>query len=223
MIVSGHQPNYLPYPGFFDKVAKSDVFIIGDDAQFSYKDFHRRNKIRIPEGWRWLTVPVVKKFEPISQIVIRNDTQIKGIHWAEKQFLEIEDAYRKAPFFESYSDDLKKIYLKTHERLLDLNMDLIYFLLDSFEIDTEIVFASNYSSTASSTLKIVEMMEEIGADTYLSGIGGKNYLDLSLFKDIEVIFQDYEHPVYKQCFEGFEPYMASIDVLFNVGELPDKE
>ena len=190
MIVSGHQPNYLPYLGFFDKIKKSDVFIVGDDAQFNYKDFHHRNKIRIREGWKWLTIPVVKEFQPINEIMIRKDVEVKGVSWSEKHFLEIQKEYNKSPYFSCYESEIKRIYMEKYDELIDLNINLINFLLKSFDIDTKIMFASDFKSYAKSSIKIVEMMNEIGGNTYLSGIGGKNYLDLSQFGAIKVEFQD---------------------------------
>lgn len=223
MIVSGHQPNYLPYLGFFDKIKKSDVFIVGDDAQFNYKDYHHRNRIRIKEGWKWLTIPVVKEFKPISEIKIKNDVEIKGVSWSEKHFLEIQKEYKKSPYFSCYESEIQRIYMIKYTKLIDLNINLIHFLLKCFDINTKIVFASDFKSDARSSIKIVEMINEIGGDTYLSGFGGKNYLDLSQFGDIKVEFQDYKHPIYKQCYDGFEANMAAIDALFNVGKLPETE
>ena len=116
-----------------------------------------------------------------------------------------------------------RIYKRTYEKLVDLNMELIRFLLKAFDIDVEIVFSSDLGFTSKSTQRLVEIVEALGGDVYLSGPKGRDYLDVSLFerRGIKVIFQDFKHPVYKQQYEGFVPNMAAIDALFNVGKIPE--
>ena len=223
MIVGIHQPNYLPYLGFFDKLRKSDVFIIYDDAQFTKGDFQQRNRIRIYHGWKWLTVPVEKKRIPINQIKIRNDVEIEGIPWQEAHFKEIHENYKKAPYYPSFEKDIRRIYEQEYDMLIDINVKLIEFLMKSFEIDTEIVYSSEFGFNSKSTERLVDLVSAIGGDVYLSGPMGKDYLDLRLFeeKNIQVSFQDFKHPVYKQQYDGFEPNMSAIDAMFNTGRIPE--
>jgi len=224
MIVGIHQPNYLPYLGFFDKMAKSDIFVIYDDAQFNKSDFQHRNRIRIYHGWKWLTVPVEKKRIPINEVKIRNEVKTwKGVKWSDAHFRDIHDNYKDAPYYSVYADELMRIYKRNYEKLVDLNMELIRFLMKAFDIDVEIVFSSDLGFTSKSTQKLVEIVEALGGDVYLSGPKGKDYLDVSLFerKGIKVVFQDFKHPVYKQRYKGFVPNMAAIDALFNVGKMPE--
>ena len=223
MIIAIHQPNYLPYLGFFDKMAKSDIFVIYDDAQFNKSDFQHRNRIRIYHGWKWLTVPVDKKRIPINEVKIRNEVKTwKGVKWANAHFRDIHDNYKDAPYYSVYADELMRIYKRTYEKLVDLNMELIRFLMKAFDIDVEIVFSSELGFTSKSTQRLVEIVEALGGDVYLSGPKGKDYLDVSLFehRGIKVVFQDFMHPVYKQRYEGFIPNMSAIDALFNVGKMP---
>ena len=219
MIVGIHQPNYLPYLGFFDKMKKSDIFIIYDDAQFNKGDFQHRNKIRISSGWKWLTVPVEKKHVPINQIKIRNDLKISGINWQEAHFKEIYDNYGKAPYYEKYENRLRKIYEQQYDLLVDLNTKLIEFMVKSFAINTKIVYSSEFGFKTKSTEKIVDLISAVGGDVYLSGPSGKNYMDIELFdkNDIQVVFQNFEHPLYKQQYDDFIPNMSALDALFNIG------
>ena len=220
MIVSMHQPNYLPYLGFFDKMEKADIFVIHDDAQFNNRDFQHRNRIRVEEGWQYLTVPVYEKKININQIAIKNNTQIGKRQWSQAHFETIRGWYNKAPFFSAFENDLRKIYEKKHNRLIDLNMDLILFLMQAFDINTKIVYSSSFGFKSKGTQKIIDKMNALGVDVYLSGPSGRNYLDESLFKDIKLEFQDFKHPIYPQCYPGFVPDMSAIDALFNVGEMP---
>ncbi|SDF24745.1 WbqC-like protein family protein [Methanolobus vulcani] len=217
MIVGIHQPNYLPYLGFFDKMLKSDVFIIYDDAQFNKSDFQHRNRIKIFNGSKWLTVPVSKKHIPINEIKIKNDFLIKGIKWNDDHFNQIYSNYSKSACFEKYINGLKDIYENEYELLVDLNIELIRFMMDSFSIKKEIILSSEFGFNTTSSTKIVDLVKAVGGDTYLSGPTGKNYMDLNVFSnsEINVVFQTFVHPQYKQQYMGFLPNMSSIDALLN--------
>ncbi len=217
MIVGIHQPNYLPYLGFFEKMRESDVFIIYDDAQFNKGDFQHRNRIRIHNGSKWLTVPVEKRHVPINEVHILNDTKVKSEKWNEHHLSQIFDNYRKADCFEDYYDGLYSIYQKDHDLLAELNMKLITFLNKSFDIDTKLLHSSKFPSQSLSTRRIIDLVQSVNGDTYLSGPSGLDYLDMDLFETagIAVTFQDFEHPVYKQQYDGFVTNMSAIDALFN--------
>ena len=217
-IVGVHQPNYLPYLGFFDKMAKSDIFVIYDDARFNSRDFQQRNRIRTSKGWQWLTVPVEKKAIPIKEITIKNNAD-----WSSVHFTAIRANYLKTPYYSIYENEIRRIYKKSYEKLIDLNMNLIHFLMNAFVIDTKIVFSSELCFTSKSTERLLEITETLGGDVYLSGPKGCDYMDVSSFekKGIKVEFQDFKHPVYEQRYEGFVPNMSAIDALFNVGEMPE--
>ncbi|AKB62442.1 WbqC family protein [Methanosarcina mazei] len=221
MIVAIHQPNYLPYLGFFDKMMKADIFVIYDDAQFNKEDFQHRNKIRIYHGWKWLTVPVEKKPIPINEIKIRNEITTKNIKWSDAHIKYIEDEYKKSDYYLTYKTDLEKIYRKSYGKLIDLNMEIISYLKDAFDIDTKIIFSSKFGFESTSTQKLIDIVEALEGDTYLSGSGGRNYLEISLFKNrgIEVNFQDFKHPIYRQTYRDFIPNMSAIDALFNTGKM----
>lgn len=220
MIVAIHQPNHLPYLGFFDKMLKSDIFVIHDDAQFNDSDFQHRNRIRVHEGWKWITVPVERKEIPINQIMIKNDVNIGERPWNTAHFEIIQGWYKNAPYYETYAEDLRKIYELRYEKLADLNMEIIKFLIKAFDLKIKLAFSSDYNLASKRTERIVDTVRAVGGDTYLSGPAGKDYMDLSLFTDIELRFQDFKHPEYPQCYEGFVPNMSAIDALFNVGKLP---
>ena len=226
MIVGIHQPNYLPYLGFFDKMKKSDLFVIYDDAQFEKGEFQHRNRIRIYHGWKWLTVPVEKKHIPINEIRIKNEVATwKGVKWADAHFKDIRDNYKDTSYYSVYEKEIKRIYEKRYDKLVELNMELINFLKGAFDIDTEIAYSSDFGFTSKSTEQLVEIVEALGGDVYLSGPKGRDYLDVSLFekKSIKVEFRDFKHPIYKQRYESFVPNMAAIDALFNVGKMPERE
>ncbi|MBN2095312.1 MAG: WbqC family protein [Candidatus Aenigmarchaeota archaeon] len=229
-VMSAHQPNFLPYLGFFDKLRAVDelgsepgVFVIREDCQYVESDFHNRNKIRINDGWIWLNVPIEKKMAPLSAIRIKKDARIKNVPWNQYHLRQIEANYKKSPFFEKFFPGLKEIYENPGESLAEFNLRLIRYLAESFGIKAKIILFSELQGDISSTCAtraLIDISRAVGAVIYLSGDGGRCYMDLGLFKDVEVRFQDYKHPVYPQRFPGFEPYMSAIDALFNLGRLP---
>jgi hypothetical protein len=229
MKIAIHQPNYLPYLGFFDKMNKADIFVIYDDAQFNKEDFHHRNKIRIYQGWKWLTIPVDKRVAPINEIKIRNDVgNWKGINWTNAHFNEIKNNYKNTPYYKNYDGEIKKIYENMFAKLIDLNVSLIMLVKRAFNINTKIIFSSNLINkgevdpTSRSSERLIEIVKALSGDVYLSGPAGRDYLDVSQFgkNGIKVEFQDFKHPVYKQHYDEFISNMAAIDALFNIGELP---
>jgi hypothetical protein len=224
MIVGIHQPNYLPYLGFFDKLQRSDIFIIYDDAQFNKGDFQHRNRIRIYHGSKWLTVPVEKKNIPINEIKIRNDMLIGNNKWNLDHLKQIQDNYSKAPFYEKYRTHLAEIYLNNHESLLDLNMELILFLADALDVRKKIVYSSEFGFASASTEKIIDLVKAVDGDQYLSGPSGRDYLDVRQFEmnDIDLVYQDFKHPAYSQQYKGFIPNMTALDALLNIGNVVGK-
>lgn len=225
MIVTVHQPNYLPYLGFFDKMSKADIFVIYDDAQFNKDDFQHRNKIRIHQGWKWLTVPVNKKHIPIKDIRINNEHLKKSQNWAETHLQEIKQNYGKSPFYNKYKNDFEKIYEDEYYYLVDLNIDIIKLIKNAFQVDCELVLSSELGLNSKSTERLVDITETLNGDVYLSGPSGYNYLDTSLFesKSIKVKYQDFKHPLYNQQYDQFIPNMSSIDFLFNKGKFSSRE
>lgn len=229
-VIAAHQPNFLPYLGFFDKMRavnelgdEPGVFVIRDDCQFVRKDFQNRNRIRTFQDWMWLQVPVENQIAPIGEIKIIHNGKINGReNWTKFHKRMIWNNYKRTPFFDKFYPALDMIYSEPVDNLRDFNFRIIEYLAECFGIETEIVFASDLGvsgKTASETL--AEIARAMETDTYLSGPGAKEYLDISLFgNDVKVVFQDYTHPMYPQRFPGFQPCMSAIDALFNVGHLP---
>lgn len=219
MIVSIHQPDYLPWLGFFDKISLCDVFVLLDNVQFSKNYFTNRNKIRTSQEWTWLTVPVLtkgKSDQKIDEVKINN---ISEKRWAEKQWKSIEQNYRKAPFFSEHADFFYQLYSKEWDSLTELNKTIIYYLVDAFGIKTRICEVAEIGAKGNGTGLLFDICQALGANTYLSGAFGKEYLDETLFTNhgIKVIYQEFLHPEYKQVFEPFIPNMSAIDLIFNYG------
>lgn len=216
MRVTIHQPEHMPWLGFFHKIAKVDKLVILDNVQFSKNYFQNRNKVRTPEGWTWLTVPVNRSIETlIKDVAIANDPR-----WKRKWLDTIYYNYKKAPNFDRYFEGLSNLINEGWGKLSDLNIALLSFLSAFLNIHTEFVLASELNVNGNGSELLLDICERTSADSYLSGISGKEYLDLKKFQntDIEVIFQEFHHPIYKQMHEPFIPCMSVIDLLFNHGD-----
>jgi hypothetical protein len=231
MIISCHQPNYLPHLGFFNKMKQSDVFVIYDTVQFSDSFYVHRNRLRTKNGWSWLTVPVERHMHPISTIKIRSDAKIGKLPWPEYHWTRIEQEYGKTPCFEEFKDEFEKLYKNNpHEKLADFNSELILLLAKLAGIKTKIVRLSELetlidSDNASERLALVA--ETLGGTTYLSGPSGGSQYELNeddfTKREIKIAHQSFEHPVYEQYHarfdKKFEKNLPAIDMLFNTGKI----
>lgn len=219
MIVSINQPAYLPWIGYFHRIAQADVHIVLDHVQFEKNSFTNRNKVRTAQGWTWLTVPVATKGHfgdlPINKLQIARDERWRSKHWQTIRF-----NYSRSPHFGEYSAFFEETYSSEWGRLDDLMEHInTYVLRHALRIPTRIVRSSELSVTGTKSELVLNLCRAVGADTYLSGPLGRDYLDELHFRDagITIRYHDYVHPVYPQIHGGFEPYMAIIDLLFNCG------
>lgn len=216
MIIAGHQPNYLPWLGFFDKMDKCDVFIIEDDLQFVYHEFHNRNKIKTSNGTKWLTVPVRegRKRKKFSEIFISNEKK-----WSNRHWLALKNNYGKSPSWKEFCDFFEETYEKKWNKLIDLNIHLIKGIMDFLNIETKLVLASSLKVSGIKNDLLIAQCKALGAKTYLSGVGARTYLDVDLFEreGINAVFQEFEYPIYPQLGGEFVPNLSVVDYLFCAG------
>lgn len=216
-----HQPEYMPWLGFFHKIAQADVFVFLDNVQYRHKYFQNRNRIRGACGELWLNVPVLRKArreQLINEVEINNTEKT----WRQKNWKTICLNYKKSPFFSGYSDYFNNIFIKEWFLLAQLNMEVIRKCLDLLDIKVEILRASDLGVTAESEQLVLEICRTLKADEYISGISGiagkgKSF-ELEFAKhNIKVKYDEFFHPIYKQLREPFMPCMSVIDLLFNHG------
>ena len=217
MILTAHQPVYLPWLGLFHKIMLADMFCVFDIVQYQRRDYNNRNKIMTNSGPIWLTVPVESsnRFESII-----SETKIINNGWNKKHIKSIKLAYRKTKYFDNYFGDLEFILLREYKYLADLNYDILLFALSAMNINVPVVKASDYDFCGKKSDLVLDMCIQLGADSYIFGEQGKNYADESAFvkNGVSVYFQSYVHPKYNQFGNEFNPYMSFVDLLFNEGE-----
>lgn len=216
MIVAVHQPQFLPWLGYFDKMDKADAFCYLDDVQFKKNEWQNRNRIKTASGWQWITVPVRYRFpRVIYKIEIENSR-----NWAKKHLHAIRTSYGRAPYFKAYFGMFEEAYAKPWTYLSDLNIFLTETIRRILRIDEKPAMrASSLYLDQDPTGRLVDICRALGADTYLSGRQGPKYMDLSRFEQcgIRVLVQDFKHPEYPQLFGGFESHLSVVDMLFNCG------
>jgi len=210
------QPTYLPWVGYLAMMNSVDEFVILDHVQFARRSWQQRNRIVNVGKEQMLSVPVKK---------VSRDTSIENIELANpeveliKHLKSIEQAYKTAPYFNDYFDDLKTCYQNVNS-LKQLNMNIIIFLAKSFEIDTKISFSSDLGVSGSKSELMFNICKEVNAEMYISSPGSKEYMESVEgfdFDEIPVKYFEYIPCEYTQCSNEFIPYMAAIDALFNIG------
>jgi len=213
-IVTIHQPEHLSYLGFFHKVSMADTLVLLDNVQFEKNYFQNRNRVYTSAGVQYITVPVNDPSRKIREVKIA-DEFYKAVR--RKNTKTIEMAYAKAPYWKVYGNAFLDIYNMDVERLAAYNEMLLKFILECLHIEVEVIRASELGVKGAKSDLLLDICHKVGADKYISGKSGLEYLEHDKF-DIPVEFQQFVHPIYTQWGkEQFEPFMSVIDALFNVG------
>jgi len=211
-----HQPEHLPWLGFFHKMADCDVYVLLDSVQFTKNNYQNRNRLIDQNGTVfWSTVPVRIAGHTNKRIVdMEFDTTQP---WPRKTWARIAGAYRRHPYFNVLAPELESIFMGGHTRLVDLNLDLIEFFRRQLGICVPMVRSSTLDVEGNRSELLLSICKTLGADTYLSGPSGRDYLDTALFSaaDIALDYHAFKHPTYSAPI--FQPYLSTLDLLFNHG------
>lgn len=219
MILTAHQPVYLPWLGLFHKIALADTFVSFNQVQYLPKDWNNRNRIKTANGPIWLTVPVMKsghREKPLTEIKINNE-----IRWQEKHWRTLLLNYKKTPYFSVYADFFEDVYRALYwKHLAELNDYMLKWFLEVLGIQVDFIDARDLDLAGKKSDLVLDMCVNTGADIYIFGEQGKNYADIESFKErgVKVLFQEYHHPSYPQLYGDFVSHLSIIDLLFNVGE-----
>lgn len=218
MLVTIHQPEHMPWLGFFDKLRQADLFVLLDTCQFAKDDFQNRNRIKARRGPAWLTIPVYKagrSEQLISDVAICNDRD-----WGRQCMALLADSYGAAPHFAAHRPFFAELYGRTWTSLAELNIAIITYLAEQLGLGGRFARASELGiAERGPTTVNLAVCRAVGATAYLSGQAGRTYLDETPFAEsgIAVRYQEFRHPVYPQLWGPFVPAMSAIDLLFNHG------
>jgi len=217
-----HQPQFMPWLGYLNKISACDIFVFLDNVQYKKNEYQNRNRIRIGNEAKWITVPVSFKFgDTINQTLIAKDPR-----WRKKIISSIEHSYSKSPFFEVFIPRLLEIINSDWSNLAGINQATVEWLITCFEIKTRLLVCSELPDfSMDPTGRLIDICRHVGADTYLSGAGAHDYLDMEQFSKsgFNIEFQEYLHPVYQQYYDGRKPvdeflsHLSALDGLMNCG------
>ncbi len=220
-----HQPDFLSYAGFFHRLLHADLFVLLDCAQYvdgTRNAWMNRDKIKTPQGEKWLTVSV-KRAPRNSQI--REIELSDSIDWRAGNLNLLRENYKSAPFFTEIFPAVEELYAYQCEKLIDFNLRSIDLMLELFDIHPAMQLASALDPAGRKNDLLVDILGKVGATHYLSGTGAKAYFEPGPFEraGITVLWQEFRHPVYRQSHGDFLPYLSSIDLLFNCGTRRSRE
>ena len=210
------QSNYIPWKGYFDLINRVDEFILYDDAQYTRRDWRNRNKLKTPQGLKWLTIPVDVKGKYFQRI---NETKISDKGWAVKHWRQIKQNYAKAKNFKKYKDAFEELYLNCKEEYLsEINHKFIIAINQILEIKTKIRFSSEFKIYGNQTEKLINICKQCNATIYISGPAAKSYFDEQLAnkENIHVKWMNYDnYKEYEQLYPPFEHGVTILDLILN--------
>jgi hypothetical protein len=218
VILSANQPYFFPFPGFFYKAYLSDIFVILDDVQFPRgTTWITRNRFKNDQGSLWLTVPVKKKglgLQKIDAVRICHDGR-----WPKKHLASLKNAYSRAPYFKAHIGFLETLWSTKFEKLIDLNLAVINYLMQELKIGTKVVLSSELGVHSTGTERLIEICRKMGASRFLAQSPAQKYLDADRFADAGIRLNQFKQPVlvYPQLWGSFIPNLSALDLVFNCG------
>lgn len=212
------QPTYLPWAGYFNLIAKADVFVFLDDAQLQKNSWHNRNRLLVNHVPHWITVPVKRNF--LAQSIKESEIDSTQ-NWQVKQSKLLQQTYSKHPFANDVLGICSVIENSSTKYLAELNISLICWVLDKLNIQTEIQLSSEMCVNGKRTGRLIELLKQLHADCYLSPKGAMDYLEEDGFRSqtaIKLLYQDFNPGPYQQHkHPKFESHLSIVDVVANLG------
>lgn len=216
MLVGIHQLHYLPWLRYFEKIARSDVFIVLDNIQFNKNGWQNRNKIKTAQGAQVLTAPIQHHHaQRLDEVALSSDPR-----WKKKHHRSLEQAYGASPFYKDHTDFLSDCYTRSWTMLNELNRHMLHYWLEALGIQTDIVYASNLNVPGEATERLIHLIKAVGGTQYYSGAYAlEAYLDGTALEaaGIELVLQEWQAPTYPQRFGEFIPDLAVVDILMQLG------
>lgn len=217
IILSGHQPTYLPWLGLFHKALLADVWVFEDFAQYQAKDWYNRNYVKTPQGRHLLTVPVDLR---AGSIVPIKEVKLARTKWAKEHWQTIRFNYAKAPFFKDHAGFFEELYLRREWTwLAELNRAVLDYCFAFFGVTATFVVGSEQNYREKKSALNLEMCLRHGANHCVFGANGRDYVIPEEFAraGVKIYFQGYRYPRYPQRFGEYVSHLSALDLLFNCG------
>jgi hypothetical protein len=210
------QSNYIPWRGYFDFIDDVDLFVVLDDVQYSKGSWRNRNQIKVPNGLSWLTVPVI--YQNLAKLI--QETQIDhSKKWQVSHLNKFTAHYAEAPFVEVALAILQEGLAHADQTISELNVRLIRHICTYLEITTPLILSQDLQVSGVKTDRILQILQRVGATTYLSGPAARAYLDEGLLRShgIQLEYKTYQYNPYPQLHGDFVPTVTILDLIANVG------
>lgn len=221
-IVAISQPRYLPSCSYIERILISDIFVILDVVQHQPRFFEHRNQLKFKDGLKWLSIPIDRKNS--ADKIIKNQLILKDSNWQKDHQKAFEILYAKTPFYEEIIPILQRYYSTEKKTLVQACIEMLDLIFEYFEISPNIIRASEYDNWQKNKGELMlEITKHFEGTIYLSGTGGRRYITSELTekfsrKNVEILYHDYEHPIYQQKFGDFVPYLPIFDIMFYHGK-----
>ncbi|WP_448189523.1 WbqC family protein [Azospirillum sp. sgz301742] len=215
MKVAVHQPNYIPWLGYFAKLASVDIFVFLDDVQLPQgRSYVHRTKVHSPSGGAWLSAPIRREERQLIK-----DVQFAEEDWRRRHQATLFHTYRKAPFFDAVMPLVEAIYAFGADSLAGFNRNAVVLLAEFLGLTCRFELSSDFAVAASSDDRLIELVRMVGGDTYISGAGGQNYQSPEKFAaaGIDLCVCEYRPRPYFQSQGGFLSGLTILDAMFNLG------
>ncbi len=217
MLIAIHQPDYIPYLGYFYKISKVDKFVFLDNCQYSNDNMHNWNRIKTPQGELKLKIPVDYVFkDPINSVRTRDE-----LSWKEKHLKTIQMNYSRSEYYLQVFPKLEELLFGSYRNLADLNIEINSWIIRSFGFQVRLLKSSDMDINSFSEKRVIDICNLLGGDTYISGNGARAYQEEENFKNrgIKLVYTDYRPIEYKQLWDkvGFLKNLSILDFIFNCG------
>jgi hypothetical protein len=219
IVVGIHQPNFMPWLGYFYKIKQSDIFIFLDNVQFPKTGgggYPNRVAININKESKWVTAPIQRQ----SGTWDINQTNFQDNNWRKKIIATLQGNYAKASFFKENKDFIFSLIEFESNNLAEFNMNFILEVSNRLNFDTKFVKSSDFDISTTSTQRLIDLIQKVDGNIYLSGSGGDNYQDKEMYEkeNIKLIYNKMPKITYKQLkTDKFIGGLSIVDTIFNLG------
>lgn len=215
------QPSYIPWRGVFDQIRQADVFVFYDDVQYDKHGWRNRNQLKTPQGKQWLTIPVSAKGAVSDGVPINEVPIVWNKAWNKEHLKTLRQHYGKAPHFKAYEPLLEEYYGRRDTLLADFTIDFTIALARALHIEhTQFVRSSTLGVSGTKTDRIIQVLQKLGVDHYISGPSAKDYIETEKFESagIGLEYVKYDYPEYPQLYPPYDPAVTILDLLFMTGD-----
>ncbi len=220
MIVTIHQPEHLPWLGFFNKLSKAELFVILDSVQFEKNYFQNRNRIIGSNAPQYIGIPVISAGHMSGTIASTKIAEQSNPKWRARYLNTVKMSYSRHPYFTEVYPLIESAISMETDLLCDINIRIIQTFAEKLGFFPKYVRSSELNVSGLKSELILDICKETKANIYIAGPSGRDYLNMRSFSDagIKVVFNDYHHPEYPQKKRSeFVPYMSALDLFMNCG------